>query len=194
MAIIPSALLHMLLVRFAIGAVVPGSMGDGTGHVEKRSPNVEVIPGPGMPTLAELGITSADLFKDNFEPIQVPKSTSTRLFKRQAACQSTYQASRGNAIACRNYLIQTGSATDCSTGESTLVLCTAGDAEIVGWNYYRNPGGVTTSCSDAAVAASWVIDNCSTCTSDDCLVEGQQAGTANPQFVAYIERPAGSRV
>jgi hypothetical protein len=31
---------------------------------------------------------------------------------------------------------------------------------------------VQTSCSDAAVAASWVIDNCSSCAQDSCLVEG----------------------
>lgn len=42
----------------------------------------------------------------------------------------------------------------------------------MGWNYYALPGGVQTSCSDAAVAASWVIDNCSTCLQDNCLVEG----------------------
>lgn len=42
----------------------------------------------------------------------------------------------------------------------------------MGWNYYAVPGGVQTSCSDAAVAASWIIDNCSTCPQDKCLVEG----------------------
>jgi hypothetical protein len=137
---------------------------------------IQVVPGPGLPSLESLGITSADLFDKNFKPIiqSDNKLPAAKLFKRQspASCQTDYQATRGNAIACRNYLIQTGTYT-CSSGDSYATLCTAGDAEIVGWNYYDIAGGVQTSCSDAAVAASWIIDNCSTCSQDNCLVEGK---------------------
>lgn len=135
---------------------------------------IQVIPGPGLPSLESLGITSSDLFNTNFKPITQSENrlSANKLFKRQSSCQFDYQATRVNAIACRNYLIQTGTYT-CSSGDSYATLCTAGDAEIVGWNYYDIAGGVQTSCSDAAVAASWVIDNCSTCPQDNCLVEGK---------------------
>jgi hypothetical protein len=90
-----------------------------------------------------------------------------------ASCtyNSQYQTTRGNAIACRNYLIQVGTY-DCSTGPTYYQLCTAGDAEIIAYNYYNVQGGVYSDCADAAVAASWVIDNCSTCGDDNCFVQG----------------------
>jgi hypothetical protein len=57
-------------------------------------------------------------------------------------------------------------------GNDFSVLCTAGDTEILGWNYYNVVGGLLLYCNDAAVGASWIIDTCSTCPGDDCAVEG----------------------
>jgi hypothetical protein len=82
-------------------------------------------------------------------------------------------ATRSDAIACRNYLITAGnSACDVPAVDEYIALCTSGSSEIVGWNYYDIPGALLASCSDVAVGASWVIDNCSTCPADNCAVQG----------------------
>jgi hypothetical protein len=86
-------------------------------------------------------------------------------------CYTDDPATRGNAIACRNALISMGSSF-CDVAQDYLVLCQADDAEIVGWNYYNVTGGVAADCSDVAIGASWIIDNCSSCSQDNCLVEG----------------------
>ncbi|KAF2401665.1 hypothetical protein EJ06DRAFT_555331 [Trichodelitschia bisporula] len=152
---------------------------------------VTVIPGPGMPSLASLGVTSEQLFSADFTDPHAT-SPSSVLHKRQSYCSLTYPASRANAIACRNYLIQTGTFT-CSSGPDFSVLCTAGDSEILGWNYYNLNGGVNTQCSDAAVAASWVIDNCSSCPGDSCDVEGSHPATYNSNFVVYVDESVALR-
>jgi hypothetical protein len=82
-------------------------------------------------------------------------------------------ATRSDAIACRNYLITAGSTPcDIPAADEYVALCTSGISEILGWNYYDVPGALLASCSDAAVGASWVIDNCSTCPADNCGVQG----------------------
>jgi hypothetical protein len=61
----------------------------------------------------------------------------------------------------------------CDVAGDYSVLCQSGSVEIVGWNYYNVTTGVAADCSDVAIGASWVIDNCSSCSQDDCAVEGE---------------------
>lgn len=92
-------------------------------------------------------------------------------------CGGTHPGTRGNAMACRNLLIASGSAY-CDVpggGTGAVVLCTAGDTEIVGWNYYGLQGGVVADCADVAIGAAWVVDNCGGCFgkgSEGCSIEG----------------------
>jgi len=53
-------------------------------------------------------------------------------------------------------------------------MCSAGDTDVVGWNYWNVGGGdLIADCSDVAGGLSYIIDNCSSCYSDYCKVEGE---------------------
>jgi hypothetical protein len=88
------------------------------------------------------------------------------------ACYTDDPALRGDAIACRNALITMGTSFCDVVAADYAVLCQSGSVEIIGWNYYNVTTGVTADCSDVAIGASWIIDNCSSCSQDNCYVEG----------------------
>jgi hypothetical protein len=101
-------------------------------------------------------------------------NAATRAAQYTANCvYNNFPATRSDAIACRNYLITAGNSyCDVPADDEYAVLCTSGNSEILGWNYYNVSGALLAYCSDTAVGASWVIDQCSTCTADNCAVEG----------------------
>jgi hypothetical protein len=96
---------------------------------------LEVIPGPGLPSLAELGLTSKMLYA--IKPNLSNKEPSANL-KRQVGypwCNPIWSAKADGAdiTACYNYLNNLGQ-TPCvaSDAVSYVVMCTAGSGNIVG--------------------------------------------------------------
>ena len=193
---------------------------------------VNVLPeltlAPGLPTLESLGLKVADLYEPNFlgndkpnvqtkkkshspipesrnlsvplAPVRSPGGASARA--TFPACYGDAPAARRDAIACRNALISVGGYR-CDVAGAYSVLCRAGSAEIVGWNYYNVTVGVAAYCSDVAVGASWAIDHCSGCPQDYCPVEGEllqgvvemganvtgaQTANRNPYYVVFVDR------
>jgi hypothetical protein len=73
----------------------------------------------------------------------------------------------------------------CDVAVDYAVLCQSGGAEIVGWNYYNVATGVAADCSDVAIGVSWIIDNCSDCSQDDCAVEGSYPSMVRGGLMRY---------
>ncbi|KAL2192583.1 hypothetical protein P885DRAFT_82042 [Corynascus similis CBS 632.67] len=135
-----------------------------------------VIPGPGLPSLAELNLTSAQLYE-----MGVPEELSARgelLGKRFEGLCGPAEAAYTNVnglIACFNYLRNLGTQS-CVAGENT-VMCTAGDAHVYG---SALTGTASSYCSDVALGLLWVIDHC---TRPDQSCAGAQAANGNGDLI-----------
>ncbi|KAJ3507215.1 hypothetical protein NLJ89_g6434 [Agrocybe chaxingu] len=138
---------------------------------------VEVIPGPGLPSLASLGLTSADLFK---KVIIAARDGAPQLSKRFTDfCQTTDLVNRDNAIACYNYLNALGT-TACGV-DTNIDFCVAGDAHIGGSSIVGRH--VSSYCRDVATGALWIINNCNI----NNRVEGAATAYGNGDLIVSIE-------
>lgn len=95
----------------------------------------EVIPGPGMPSLAELGLTSADLYEMSPVPLN---SLEERALVKRATCRlpGTNYCQTANAQACVNYLNSLGTRSCVAQYWPPADMCVAGQCHIYG----RTPG------------------------------------------------------
>ncbi|KAJ4374808.1 hypothetical protein N0V83_001885 [Neocucurbitaria cava] len=97
--------------------------------VEVRAEVLEVIPGPGLPSLESLGITSEYLFS-----LGAPEPSGDEMsILTDSTCGTNY-GSVNNAIACYNYLKNLGKQ-NCGVPDSqrSIIMCTAGDIRIEGF-------------------------------------------------------------
>ncbi|KAF9522969.1 hypothetical protein CPB83DRAFT_911019 [Crepidotus variabilis] len=139
----------------------------------------EVVPGPGLPSLESLGLTSKELWA------MKPKSFNSSLEARSAnfdnRCFTYSTADVGNTIACFNYLVAIGDQT-CTVSGHTRLLCNVGDAAIEGVNLKPDVGPTSSSCFEAALAVQWIFTYCN--------VNGRVGGLAqvdeNPNFVVGV--------
>ncbi|KFY75153.1 hypothetical protein V499_04852 [Pseudogymnoascus sp. VKM F-103] len=128
----------------------------------------EVIPGPGLPSLASLNLTSEALHA--MGPIEIPpdyhigdvKPTSKRDNPTPPACIYYGGAliDRANMLSCVNFLYALGT-TPCTLSNSAASAqwCNVGNVALYGWNWHNLPT-VPSYCSDVAIAAQWVYNNC----------------------------------
>jgi hypothetical protein len=149
-----------------------------------------IVPGAGLPSLAEIGLTERELYSEDFlgkhlystkrtisdsveiRGITLPPHPQVESAPYGQTCAYNVRPTvRSGAIACRNYLITIASST-CNVEKQASVLCSAGYSQIQGWNYFNNVNGVNATCGDVAIAASWVIETCPSCSADNCAVEG----------------------
>lgn len=123
----------------------------------------EVVPGPGLPTLAELGLTSEQLYTTNstqsigklgtglvlhdvhllMPPIELREAIA-RSADYTSMCYTYTTGSVDNVIACFNYLVNIGTHA-CGVGPGSVQFCYAGDAQVTGTNIYGYP----------SVSSSW---------------------------------------
>jgi len=157
----------------------------------------EIKPGPGMPSLASLGVTAAQLADPNYGRSYLsshPSKNKPGVFSAVRECYIRQPGQRGNAISCRNYLIAASTQTvtiAAGSDHQTIALCydknnPSAATEISGWNLNGRSGALIESNADIAISASWIIDNCSACSSDTCDIEGQSPGDGNLDFFVYI--------
>ncbi|CEJ82904.1 hypothetical protein VHEMI02945 [[Torrubiella] hemipterigena] len=137
----------------------------------------EVVPGPGLPSLAQLGLTSAQLYQ-----MGTPKSFGT--FSAQwSGCGPVEDAytNVNDAIACFHYLDSLGDQ-DCFVrgGAAISQFCKAGDAQITGQSVGPD---VSVPCREAGQAALWVIDHC---TRPDQSVAGFQNPSTTTGMVVDV--------
>ncbi|KAF3908800.1 hypothetical protein ABW21_db0207665 [Orbilia brochopaga] len=139
-----------------------------------------IIPGPGLPTVAELGLTNEDLTKPvpALEHLMARESENPNaLFKRyDPQCWGGKGCSYEDAMYCYNYLIGIGSQ-DCKTS-GTNQMCRANNCS---WQA-RNLNGreVTSRCDNAANGGAWVIHNCRN------NIRGSNAAWGNGDFAVDL--------
>ncbi|KAK3901698.1 hypothetical protein C8A05DRAFT_34614 [Staphylotrichum tortipilum] len=149
----------------------------------------EVIPGPGLPSLAELNLTSAQLYEMG-PPDAASVALANALAKRRPAYPlqcGRYDFEYANVddiVACFHFIQNLGT-TSCVApgGQGQFVtMCTAGAAQVVAWSY--NYQTVSSYCSDVALGLLSVIDRC---TRADHTCAGSNAANGNGDFVVYAD-------
>ncbi|KAF9223912.1 hypothetical protein BS17DRAFT_767105 [Gyrodon lividus] len=123
----------------------------------------EVIPGPGLPSLVSLGLTSADLHAMGPPPSLTERTAGAELdpeLKKRYTniCQTYSMGGVDNVIACFNYLNSIGN-NACGVNGENVVFCTAGDAGVGGSNISGGPSA-SSACRDVATGVQWVFTYC----------------------------------
>ncbi|KAN0114579.1 hypothetical protein V8E51_004123 [Hyaloscypha variabilis] len=145
----------------------------------------EVIPGPGLPSLASLNLTSAELYEMDYHTIlsEFNRREETSILEAQfnlncdgQKCQAT------DAVACINYLAKLGSKTCTMNFNNNLhqaLLCTSNSARILAHQIEPNQ---VSSCEDVARGGGKIMDGCT----KFGLVSGQDAAWGNGDYIVDI--------
>ncbi|KAJ7189366.1 hypothetical protein GGX14DRAFT_485149 [Mycena pura] len=141
----------------------------------------EVIPGPGLPSLASLNLTSAELYQ------RVPSPDIVKRLERRfnLICNQVPQCSVSDATACFNFLNALGHQA-CTVPDpflSNILFCTAGGCNWGGTNFKEGGGLVSSFCSDVATGGAAVVFGCS---QSNGLVSGSNAANGNGDLVVTI--------
>ncbi|KAH9220070.1 hypothetical protein DL95DRAFT_456979 [Leptodontidium sp. 2 PMI_412] len=152
----------------------------------------EVIPGPGMPSLAELGLTSEQLYTTtpNLREqyiLTYGHSTSlafrnsfTTLYNGECRHCPDALANVDSVIACFNYLMSLGTSGCGVDRYNGKRFCTSGNAKVDGLNYTPGQANPTKSYrSDVALAVQWIFNHCNS----GGQVRGSQAANGNGELV-----------
>ncbi|KAJ6255956.1 hypothetical protein Dda_9247 [Drechslerella dactyloides] len=146
-----------------------------------------LIPGPGLPSVKELGLTNADLNKPLPSGVELTPGLEERsadpkeLFKRyepfcgisgRGGCQE------GDARACFNYLLKLDR-TDCQVS-GVIRMCVVGKCQWYGRSFGK--GFASSWCRDVAHGGNWVLNNCNR----NGRVSGSNAAGGNGNLVVDI--------
>ncbi|KAJ7320957.1 hypothetical protein DFH08DRAFT_970263 [Mycena albidolilacea] len=137
----------------------------------------EVIPGPGLPSLASLGLTSEELYKRVPTPEEMKRLQP--LFTLE--CGEVPPACPvANAVACFNFLNALGT-TACTVNGENVTFCTSGSCHWFGSNI---SGGSSASsfCRDVATGGNAVINTCQ----GNGFVDGANAASGNGNLIVTI--------
>ncbi|KAM3482145.1 hypothetical protein MY5147_000264 [Beauveria neobassiana] len=122
----------------------------------------EVVPGPGLPSLESLGLTSEQLY--TMEPASPDTEVNARaslapMFTPICATDSGAYTDVNNLMACERYLARIG-ANECTvpSGFRKVRYCFAGDADVNGLSITGK--SLTSTCASVAHALRWIINNC----------------------------------
>ncbi|KAM0666550.1 hypothetical protein ACQRIU_004405 [Beauveria bassiana] len=122
----------------------------------------EVVPGPGLPSLESLGLTSEDLYK--MEPASPDTEVNARaslapMFNPVCATDSRAYTAVNNLNACERYLARIG-LQDCTVPSNfkTVRYCFSGDADVNGVSITGR--SLTSTCASVAHAVRWITNNC----------------------------------
>jgi hypothetical protein len=128
----------------------------------------EVLPGPGMPSLESLGITSADLFNTTFvdellAPLRATAAEETSSISRRWTdqCDRDPRGPTGGVLACAAYLVALNTR-DCTATNTVRRMCTSnadGFTAIVEGISIK-VGSTRSYCRDAAQGVYWVANRC----------------------------------
>lgn len=155
-----------------------------------------VYPGPGLPSLESLGLTSANLFDNGFMKAYLANITTDTGTKRSEAntassqeqilqCQSEYGfATQSGATACVNYLTALGTQ-ECvapATANGVNFCYTVNDGIT---SYISGYNGAQSYCRDVATGAAEVVFKCSGC-EPNCLSAGANAAYGNGDLTVLV--------
>ncbi|KAJ3719168.1 hypothetical protein C8R42DRAFT_113127 [Lentinula raphanica] len=146
--------------------LLPAAFINGASTATKRA-YPELIPGPGLPTLAELNLTSEALYTmtPKLQIGDLELAERSDLFTNECFTYTT--ANVNDVIACFNYLENIGG-NSCAVNGDNSQFCYAGTAQISGSNV-SGTSSAASLCSDVALAVQWIFTNCN--------VGGQVGGT-----------------
>ncbi|KAJ7871049.1 hypothetical protein B0H13DRAFT_2350115 [Mycena leptocephala] len=154
----------------------------------------EVIPGPGLPSLASLGLTSEELYRR----IPTPGTTSFLLLTARMNSAAPEEMKRlqplftlecgevppacpvANAVACFNFLNALGT-TACTVNGENVTFCTSGSCHWFGSNISGGPSA-SSFCRDVATGGNAVINTCQ----GNGFVDGANAANGNGNLIVTI--------
>jgi len=145
--------------------------------VEARASYPEVIPGPGLPSLASLNLTSAELYE------RVPTDEQLSILTAQFDLQCGFPGPTcplANAVACFNFLDALGQQA-CTVNGENVMFCTAGGCNWFGSNISGGPSA-SSFCSDVAIGGDVVINSCQS----GGTVCGANAANGNGNLIVTI--------
>ncbi|KAH8704358.1 hypothetical protein GQ44DRAFT_764154 [Phaeosphaeriaceae sp. PMI808] len=163
------------LFATSLGAVSANPLG-------ARDAVPEVIPGPGLPSLESLGLTSAELHAMGLPDI--PKDEMHILFDAKCGPSEGAYGPIGDSIACYNYLRSLGT-TLCGVrgpGWPVVEMCRSGNAHVIAQTLTGN--NEASYCSDVAQGLLWVFDHCTRNDRQD--VAGFNSPNGNGNFVVGV--------
>ncbi|KAK6359922.1 hypothetical protein TWF696_001049 [Orbilia brochopaga] len=140
-----------------------------------------LIPGPGLPSVQELGLTNADLLKPH--PAIYNTTTTLAGSGKPTCAKRPYKWCRKkDANACLNFLESFGSAAIIGISGGGSSLCKANKC-----NWMAKPqGGRTTSSyvKDIAIGGKKILQGCKN--KDSSKVQGRNAARGNSNFIIEI--------
>ncbi|KAF3906026.1 hypothetical protein ABW21_db0205572 [Orbilia brochopaga] len=119
-----------------------------------------LIPGEGLPTPTELGLTNADLTKPIPHGLQPSYGISARdnnILMKRHECRSDHLCNIGDSIACFNYLLSLNE-TPCNVGKIQNQMCNTNGCRWIG--QAENAETTSSFCRDVAWGGKVVNDNC----------------------------------
>ncbi|TFK65679.1 hypothetical protein BDN72DRAFT_900512 [Pluteus cervinus] len=148
----------------------------------------DLIPGPGLPSLEELGLTSEQLYTTIPTIGKFSSSTSSNgreVFSRSAkynsVCETYTTGNVDGVIACYDYLHSIGG-NSCGVNGDKVRFCSSGDAQVTGSNI-SGTGSAASLCRDVASALLWIITNCNS----GGRVGGSRAAGGNGFLIVGVE-------
>ncbi|KAF2120053.1 hypothetical protein BDV96DRAFT_485620 [Lophiotrema nucula] len=139
-----------------------------------RSQYPEVIPGPGLPSLESLNLTSSKLYN-----MPIPPLPPNPAFDPKCGPNDSAYTNVNDIIACMQYLYNIPKQR--CVGEpnwKVATFCSAGAAKVTAQSI-RSDGSVSI-CYDAAIAVNYIVDHC---TRPDASCAGFQAANGNGELI-----------
>ena len=210
-----SGAIAAVLALASLGQATPARRGLSKPHFNidllKSAPRIlskepTVVPGPGFPSVASLGLTSANLFDNHFmaayianktahehankrspSPVVAPALPGQGLTKRSTdVCLHGFggvgYGTLSGIYACYNYLNALGT-TGCGAGRDGVIMCQAGGNGFM--SYVSGSADRTdfaaSYCRDVATAVAFGINNCAWCPGGwpDCVLQSEAAAYGN---------------
>lgn len=151
----------------------------------------QVIPGPGLPSLASLGLTNELLFDPEFQARMRAKFPDTQLAARSKLskrfdpkCMRYPAGNTRGADACAAYL-RSLDTTPCVATQDPVIMCAANvGGTVTNIGGFSIPGRAASYCRDAATGVQWSRDHCAYCPEGgDCWVAGWAAAGGNGDLI-----------
>ncbi|CZR57667.1 uncharacterized protein PAC_07556 [Phialocephala subalpina] len=117
----------------------------------------EVIPGPGLPSLASLNLTSAQLYTMPSPISSISLLNRATSFQSVCGPQDAVYVNVQDIIACYHYLSSLNQNCGGTTFNQGDTMCTAGNAKVVD---SCHSDSCSVRCTEAAVSVLWAINSC----------------------------------
>lgn len=191
------------LIAFSASHPAPSPLETASQELLRHS--LIITPGPGLPSLKELGIVAADLLPDLSAEQELGSTHRTSSSDSSSSsvdavhtlsrrftpkCYKTNGAKLQLARACQNYLNQiSGQSCVAKGGWAYMCNATAGDEHAFVRGRPDSVAETSALCGNVAKGMDWLFDHCPKVGCDpakDCLVAGENAAFANGNLVFEI--------